>query len=135
MSSITGFLDNYARGIPYQVPARAAQSLIITATTVVTISLIVGHAANVALLRGAIISGAIAALATIIDGVIRPIINAIFKDKNLVFFIQMAIAFCLTASISPWMGFSNKVTIVTIIINQIAWTVLNDGCYGVVFIL
>lgn len=108
---------------PTEVPTKAAQGFIATAT----ISLFTGCAGNVALL-----GGAIAATATIIEAVTRPIIRAIFSENpRIAKFIQICtpkmMALGLAASIAPWIGVSYRMT--SILLPLIAWVTLNERFY------
>jgi hypothetical protein len=102
---------------------KAAQGFLATAA----ISLVAGNAANIALL-----GGTIAATATLIEALARPLIQAVFPDSP---FIGMAIsivipnilALGLAASLAPWMGISYRVT--SSVLSLLAWVVLNQQCY------
>lgn len=112
--------NNYIQNFPAEVPTKAAQGFIATAT----ISLISGSGTSVALL-----GGVIAATATLIEAITRPIIRAIFPEtpfiaKCIQIFIPQMIALSLAASIAPWIGLSYKIT--TIILPLLAWIALND---------
>ena len=120
---LTTFQDNYIRNFPTQVPMKAAQGFIATAA----IGLIAGTAANIALL-----GGAIAATATLIEAVTRPIIRAIFPENP---FIGRAIqiitprimALALAASLAPWVGATYTIT--NRLLPLLAWLALNNNFY------
>lgn len=122
-ASLIAIQNNYVQNFPTEVPTKAAQGFIATAT----ISLIAGCASSVALL-----GGAIAATATIIEAITRPIIRAIFPEtpfiaKLIQICIPKMMALGLAASIAPWIGVSYKMT--SILLPLIAWITLNDRFY------
>lgn len=115
--------NNYMQSFPTEVPTKTAQGFIITAT----INLLNGYNCSVAL-----VGGAIAAIATIIEAVTRPIIRAIFSENpNIAKFIQIVIpkmmALGLAALVAPWIGVSYKMT--SVLLPIIAWITLNEGFY------
>jgi hypothetical protein len=121
--SLNTFQDSYARSFPAEVPMKAAQGFIVTAA----ISLIAGNAANFALL-----GGAIAATATLIEAIARPFIQAVFPDNPLIgsaisIVVPNMIALGLAASLVPWIGISYKVT--SSVLSLLAWLVLNQQFY------
>ena len=114
----------YVRNFPTNLPVKAAQGFIATAV----ISLIAGSAVNVALL-----GGAIAATATVIEAVTRPLIRAIFPNNETVgFVIQIIIpkmfALAIAGTVSPMLGVSYKVS--NSLSAFIAWIALNAGSYS-----
>jgi hypothetical protein len=130
--SLSAIRTNYIQNFPTELPMKAAQGFI--ATTV--ISLITGCAPSVALL-----GGTIAATATIIEAITRPIIRAIFPETPFIatsiqIFIPQMMALGLADSIAPWIGTSYKTT--SILLPLLAWISLNgislngisNGFYG-----
>ncbi|HEY5234881.1 MAG TPA: hypothetical protein VIJ14_01785 [Rhabdochlamydiaceae bacterium] len=121
--SFNTFPDSYVRNIPAEVPLKAAQGFIVTAA----ISLIAGNAANIALL-----GGAIAATATLIEAIARPFIQAVFPDSPFIgmaisIFVPNMLALGLAASLAPWIGISYRVT--SSFISILAWLALNQQFY------
>ncbi len=124
MSTATIQNNYYVRNFPTEVPMKAAQGFIATAV----VNLMVGSAANVAL-----IGGALAVTATLIEAVTRPIIRAVFPQNPLIariiqIIVPQALAFGLGVAAAPWIGLSYKLS--SSIIGFIAWLVLNDGWYN-----
>lgn len=113
---------NGLRGIfPDKVPLKAAQGFIVTAV----INTVFGSSAKVALL-----GGAIAATATIIEAITRPIIDGLFyKNGRIRLIIQIvvppAIALGLAASIASWLGVAYKMN--SGLIPIIGWLALNSS--------
>lgn len=134
MSANLRILQNYYMdNFPTEVPKKAAQGFIVTAA----INLCSGFSTHVALL-----GGAIAATATIIEAVTRPIIRSVFRGNRFVAkFIQLAvpqaIALGLATSVVPWIGVSYKMS--SYLLPLIAWISLNDRFYesnvGIVAVL
>lgn len=123
LSSLSAIQNNYTQNFPAEVPIKAAQGFIVTAT----INLLNGYNCNVAL-----VGGTVAAIATIIEAVTRPIIRAIFPENpNIAKFIQIVIpkmmALGLAAAVAPWVGISYKMT--SILLPVIAWLTLNERFY------
>lgn len=111
------------RTFPAEVPTKAAQGFIVTAV----INVCTGSANNVAL-----VGGALAATATIIEAVTRPIIRALFPENpGIATFIQICIpkmvVLSLATSIAPWVGVSYKMS--SFLLPLIAWVALNAGFY------
>ena len=115
---------DYIEKFPKQVPMKAAQGFIAT----LAINLIVnGHPSNVALL-----GGAIAVTATVIEALTRPILKAIFPEHPVVIVLIQVItpkiiALSLAASVAPWIGVSYTTT--SFVLPLIAWIILNEGFY------
>ncbi len=130
----TGIQNNhYIRNFPTNVPVKAAQGFIATAA----ICLLAGGAANMALL-----GGAIAVTATLIEAVARPIILAVFQDAPFIgaaiqIFIPEMLALGLAASAAPLIGLSYKMT--SPLLSVLAWLTLNQdvfqGNVGMVHVL
>lgn len=124
MSAVLSAIQNhYIQNFPREVPTKAAQGFITTAV----INLVTGSATNVAL-----VGGVIAATATIIEAVTRPIIKTIFPEHpRIAKFIQIAMskmmALGLAASMAPWLGVAYKIT--HVLIPLLAWIALNDKFY------
>ena len=122
--SLNAIQKSYIRNFPTQVPMKAAQGFVVT----LVINLIANnHPSNVALL-----GGAIAATATVIEALTRPIIKAIFPEHPLITrLIQVitpkVIALSLAASVAPWIGVSYTTT--SFVLPLIAWIILNEGFY------
>ncbi|MBX9744147.1 MAG: hypothetical protein K2X08_02925 [Chlamydiales bacterium] len=100
MSSFT--IQNYTHQIPKDIAIKAAQGAIVTAT----ISLFLGSTVPVALL-----GSSIAATATIIEALARPLIKNIFPDNQFIarcaqIIIPASAAFYLASSTAPWIGIS-----------------------------
>lgn len=113
----------YVNNIPTEVPIKAAQGFIVTAA----ISLICGRAARVSFL-----GGAIAATASLIEALTRPVIRGIFPDnpfiaKSIQICVPKLVALGLAGSIAPWIGVTYKMT--SILIPLLAWIALNDRFY------
>ena len=114
---------SYVNDFPTEVPAKAAQGFIVTAA----ISLIAGRAANVSF-----IGGAIAATASVIEALTRPVIRGIFPDnpfiaKSIQICIPKLVALGLAGSLAPWIGLTYKIT--SVLIPLLAWIALNDRFY------
>lgn len=123
ITSLSAFQNSYIENFPTEVPVKAAQGFIMTAT----IGLIAGCAGSMALL-----GGVIAATATIIEAITRPIIRAIFPENPFIAtFIQMsiptAIALSLADAAAPWIGMSYKMT--SFLLPLIAYIALNQQFY------
>lgn len=121
--TLSSIQSNYIKNFPAEVPIKAAQGFIVS----VAINLVAGAASNMAL-----VAGAIAATATIIEAVTRPIIKAIFPENPKVATViqvtmSKTIALGLAASVAPWLGVAYKTT--SVFIPIIAWLVLNDRFY------
>ena len=121
--SLSTFQRNYRRDFPTEVPTKAAQGFIVTAT----INLIAGHACPVILL-----GGTLAATATIIEAITRPIIHTLFPDNpGIATYIQSLVPAIMVLSVAtsaaPWIGISYQVT--SILISFIAWFSLNEDFY------
>ena len=106
MTAITDRIGKFNDHLPHEMPLRAAQGFVATAA----ISLCLGSAIPVVLL-----GGAIAAAATIIEGVSRPIFRALFSENPVFAFLVGAviappIALGLAASLAPWIGMSYRVS-------------------------
>ena len=91
------------------------------------IGLITGRAAPVSFL-----GGAIAATATLIEAVTRPIIKAVFPDipfiaKCIQISVPKLMALGLAGSLIPWICISYKIT--SVLIPLLAWLALNDRFY------
>jgi hypothetical protein len=122
-SYISAMQNNYTTNFPAEVPTKAAQGFIITGA----VSLLYGSSANVALL-----GGAIAVTATLIEALTRPIIKAIFPENP---FIVKCIQVCVprilalggAIALAPWIGVSYEIT--SFFIPLIAWIALNDRFY------
>ncbi len=115
--------NNYADSFPQQVPVKAAQGFVATAA----IHLFLGGVAKVALL-----GGAIAATATLIEAVTRPIIRAIFPEHRFIGnMIQIVVpqiaAVGLATAIAPWIGITYKIT--NHLVPLVAWLMLNQDYY------
>lgn len=115
--------NNYIQSFPDEVPVKAAQGFIATAT----ISLFVGCASNVAL-----VGGALAVISTLIEAVTRPIIRAIFPEnpfiaKVIQIIVPRIIALSLGTAVAPWIGVSYTIT--STLLPLIAWVALNDRFY------
>ena len=113
----------YTNNFPNEVPTKATQGFIVTAA----IGLITGRAAPVSFL-----GGAIAATATLIEAVTRPIIKAVFPDipfiaKCIQISVPKLMALGLAGSLIPWIGISYKIT--SVLIPLLAWLALNDRFY------
>lgn len=122
-ATLTSIQNNYMQNFPTEVPIKAAQGFIVTAT----ISLIAGYASSIALL-----GGALAAITTIIEAVTRPIIRAIFPEvpiiaKLIQICVPQMMVLGLADLIAPWIGVSYKMT--SILLPLIAWIALNDKFY------
>ena len=124
MTAILGAIQShYIQHLPSEMPTKAAQGFIVTAA----ISLLAGCSANVALL-----GGAIAASATIIEAVTRPIIRAIFPNHSTIasciqVYIPNTIALGVASALTPWIGVSYKMT--SALLSIFAWITLNDRFY------
>ena len=107
MSAALSAIQNYYRqNFPTEVPTKAAQGFLATAV----MNLLVGSASNVAL-----VGGAIAATATMIEAVTRPIIKAVFPENPgaaqlIPIVMSVVMALNLAASIAPWLGVAYKMT-------------------------
>lgn len=115
--------NQYMQNFPSQVPTKAAQGFIVTTV----INLVKGATGSMALL-----GGAIAVTATLIEAVTRPIITAVFpKHPTIARCIQIItstmIALGLAASLAPWIGVVYKTT--SIVMPLLAMLLLNDGFY------
>jgi len=121
--------NNYSTNFPSEVRIKATQGFVATAV----ISLLFGSALNVAL-----VGGAIAATATLIEAITRPIMLAIFPEHEpITKVIQIAFSIFLAASLADWVGVSYRVT--SPVITGIGLYILNIGSYdrkvGVVAVL
>jgi len=119
-AALTAIQNNYIQNFPSEVPTKAAQGFIATAV----INLLAGSASNVAL-----IGGAFAVTATIIEAVARPIIKAVFpRNPGIVIIIQIVMprmmALGLAASLAPWLGVAYKMS--SILMSSLAWLALNN---------
>ena len=104
MIPITNAIYNYRKDIPVEVALRAAQGFVATAA----ISLCLGSAIPVVLL-----GGAIAATATIIEAVTRPLFKALFSVKVAALgsiSIAAPIALGLAASFAPGIGVTYRIS-------------------------
>lgn len=115
--------DNYIQNFPSQVPIKAAQSFIVTAL----INVMTGSASNVVLA-----GSCLAATATIIEAVIRPIIKSIFPQNPCIatmtqIIIPTTIALSLAPTIAPCLGVVYKTT--SILLPILAWMTLNENFY------
>lgn len=120
---LSAIQNNYVQKFPAEVPTKAAQGFIATAV----INILAGSASNVAL-----VGGAIAATATIIEAVTRPIIKAVFPEnpgivKCIQIIMPKMMALSLAASTAPWLGVAYKMT--SVLMPLIAWITLNDRFY------
>ncbi|OGN56579.1 MAG: hypothetical protein A3D96_04825 [Chlamydiae bacterium RIFCSPHIGHO2_12_FULL_44_59] len=116
--------DSYVRKFPAEVPIKAAQGFI--ATTV--IHLLLGSASSLALL-----GGTIAAVATIIEAITRPIINTIFPEHKVIaqciqIVMPKMMALGLASSRIPWLDTTTS-TVTFLLVNLIAWPTLNYRFY------
>lgn len=123
MTQINTFQQRYTETFPDFVPLKAAQGFIVTTA----ISLLAGSAGSVAL-----VGGAIAAAASFIEAITRPIIRDLFRDHQFVAkLIQVCIpqilALGIAASLVPWLAISYKTT--SVLLPIIAWISLNEGFY------
>ena len=113
----------YVNDFPAEVPTKAAQGFVVTAA----VSLISGRAADVSFL-----GGAIAATASVIEALTRPIVRGIFPDnpfiaKSIQICVPKLVALGLAASLAPWIGVTYKMT--NVLIPLVAWVALNDSFY------
>lgn len=114
------FENNYVQGIPREIPLKMAQSFIATTT----ICLIYDAVVPIALL-----GGMIAATATVIEALTRPIIESLFAEAPFIGkCIQVAMPPLLTLQffslLSPWIGIEYRQT--NFLLPWISWYVLNE---------
>lgn len=122
-ANLTMIRNNYIRDLPSEVPAKAAQGFIATAT----IKLIAGASGKIALA-----GGAIAVIATMIEALTRPIIRAIFPNQSLItqaiqIVVPKMMALGLVSTFAPWAALSCEVH--SFGLSVIAWLALNNGFY------
>lgn len=122
-SVLNAIHTNYIKNFPNEVPTKAAQGFVVTAV----IHLVIRSGSSVALL-----GGAIAATATMIEAATRPIIKAIFPENPYIAaFTQIVttqiMAVGLATSIAPWLGVAFKLT--PLVLHLILWPALNYECY------
>lgn len=115
--------SDYVDRFPNEVPIKMAQSFLVTAT----ICLVSGGVANVALL-----GGAIAATATVIEALTRPIIKSVFSRTPIIarciqVVIPQLMALRFSVLLTPLIGVSYKAT--SFALPFIAWIILNEGYY------
>lgn len=118
MTSLT--LQNYVNQLPKDIAIKAAQGAIVTAT----ISLCFGAALPVALL-----GGTIAATATLIEALARPLIATIFPNNSFIrhcaqVIIPCGLALKLATSATPWLGIGYKTSVVAL--SFLATLILNE---------
>lgn len=114
---------NYMQNFPAQVPIKTAQSFIVTAL----INIMTGSASSVVLA-----GSCLAATATIIEAVIRPIIKNIFPRNPSIatmtqIIIPTTIALSLAPTIAPCLGVVYKTT--SVLLPILAWMTLNEKFY------
>ena len=119
LNYLTQIQNRYVQDLPDQIMFKTAQGFVATAG----ISLIYGAAANTALTLGAI-----AATATLIEAVSRPIIRSLFANTALVTFFQISLpkmaAFALARSIAPW---TSAQVASRSLSSLITWVMINYG--------
>ncbi|MDP1607903.1 MAG: hypothetical protein Q8L98_01155 [Chlamydiales bacterium] len=118
MSNFT--IQSYVNQLPYNVATKAAQGALITGV----ISWAFGSTLPVALL-----GGAIAATATIIEAAVRPLIKNIFPNNPFIarcaqIIIPPTIALSLATSATPWIRLTYKTSFY--IIPLLGWIALNE---------
>ncbi|PIS01964.1 MAG: hypothetical protein COT85_07420 [Chlamydiae bacterium CG10_big_fil_rev_8_21_14_0_10_42_34] len=118
-SIIRPLSQKYIDQFPADLPRKSAQAFVATAT----IGLIYGTAINVSMF-----GGAVAALATVIETITRPIIGPVFYDSPIAqeviqTFIPWFIATQLGEMTAPMLGLSFKVSLS--ILSVIGWNLLN----------
>jgi len=111
--------SNYWVNFPSEVPIKATQSFVATAV----IGLVCGSALNVAL-----VGGALAATATLIEAITRPIMQAILpKHEPVGIGIQVGLSILMAVSFANWMGVSYKLTPLITILGM---HMINSEPYG-----
>lgn len=120
---LSAFQHNYIQNFPTQVPIKAAQSFVATAL----INVMTGSASTIALA-----GGCLAATATIIEAVIRPIIKNIFSEHPSIatmtqIIIPTTIALSLAPALVPCFGVVYKTT--SVLLPLLAWMTLNQNFY------
>ncbi len=123
LSNLNVIQNNYVKNFPAEVPVKAAQGFVVTAI----IKLLVGSAGNVALA-----GGALAAAATGIEAVTRPIIKGVFPEnpeiaKCIQIFIPKMLTLGLASAIAPGISLGYKMT--SILFSLIAWAAFNNRFY------
>lgn len=99
MSAISSFLDTYVQQFPERVPLKMAQSFVASSA----IHLLFGASVNVTL-----IGGAVAALATVVEAIARPVFKSIFPEhswvaSNVSILAAYSIAICAANAVAPWL--------------------------------
>lgn len=123
-ASINNSYQDYVNNLPQNIPLKAAQSFVISSVLQMTIS--------GGLLAAGIVSGSLAAVASLVEACVRPIFKKIFPEN---LYIAHIISYGLAHGVTlgfcnillPWVGISLKVT--PIVIDLILFYCLNYG-YG-----
>ncbi|MBS0620131.1 MAG: hypothetical protein JSS61_01555 [Verrucomicrobia bacterium] len=123
-TSLSAIQNSYVQKFPDAVPTKTAQSFILT----VVINLAIGATAHMAL-----VGGALASTATLIEAVTRPIIREIFPENPQVAeFIQIVMPYMivigLATTIAPWVGVAYKTS--SVLLPVIGMLVLNNSFYA-----
>lgn len=128
--ALNNIKNKYIQNFPSEVPKKVIQGFI----AATTIHLASGYARNVSLVKGAM-----AATATVIEAITRPILRAVFpQSPQMVSLIQVLmpkiIALSLATSLAPSIVIGYKVAdsveATAVILSIIAWFILNDGFEG-----
>ncbi len=117
--SFSTVVCEYLGTCPEKIPIKAAQGFLLTGI----LRLLTGATKGVALL-----TGTVAAIATLVEAVTRPIIQTIFANyPNITWLFQMTasllVAVSLTAYVAPWAG-------ITYAIDEIAFPFLSGVIMG-----
>lgn len=125
MNTMDSILNrHYMENFPTKMPLKAAQGFLVSAT----VRLITGCTLSLALF-----GGGIAAMATLIEAITRPIFRDVFpRTPNVAIAVQIIISLTmglsLASAIAPWIGLSYKTT--SFLLPLIATFCLNQDFYA-----